>query len=232
MKSASPTPRVARIAWRPSYRIVSSRFPPVGVFDAIAEPADIDAICELEGLTNPRLRLELGQIALVPEGRRISGPGTTPIMATFAHPNPEGTRFADGSQGVYYAARSRDTAVAETVHHRQLFLARTAEPPTTLEMRCYLANIGGRFHDLRGGWPAMHDPDSYAASQALGRRLRDAGSNGVVYDSVRRRGGQCVAVFYPDLVAPVVQGPHLFYSWNGERITHAIVADEVLQFDA
>ncbi len=46
----------------------------------------------------------------------------------------------------------------------------------------------------------------------------DAGSNGIVYDSARHDGGECVAVFYPDLVAPCVQAEHLIYRWNGVRI--------------
>ena len=48
------------------------------------------------------------------------------------------------------------------------------------------------------------------------------------YDSVRRRGGQAVAVFYPDLVSPAVQGPHLHYHWDGERISHYSVVKEIV----
>ncbi|MBN8728329.1 MAG: RES family NAD+ phosphorylase [Xanthomonadales bacterium] len=221
-------PRLTAIRWTPSWRIVASRFPPVGIFDAIANPADLPALFELEGLTNPRLRQEAGDIDLVPAERRIAGPGTTPIMAAFTHLNPEGSRFSDGSWGVYYAAKERATAIAETVHHREAFLARTGEPPTQLEMRCYLADVRGRFHDVRRGWPEIHAADSYTASQALARVLREADSNGIVYDSVRRRGGQCVAVFRPDRVAPATQGAPLFYRWNGHRISHVIVAGEIM----
>src|SRR5690606_22607554 len=107
--SASALPRRTRIHWQPSWRIVPSRFPPVGLFDRIASPDDLDALFELEGMTNPRLRQELGELSLVPAERRISGPGTTPIMAAFTHPSPDGSRFSDGSWGVYYAARERET---------------------------------------------------------------------------------------------------------------------------
>lgn len=220
------------VSWRPSYRIISSRFPPVGLFDRIAAPDDLESVFELEALTNPRLRQEWGELSLVPPGRRISGPGTTPIMAAFTHANPDGSRFSDGSHGVYYAARERDTAIAETIHHRQLFLRATAEPACVLQMRCYLAGVAGNLHDIRGGWPELHDPDSYAASQAAARQLRRDGSNGLVYDSARRRGGQCVAVFYPDLLAPVVQGAHLNYHWDGERISHFTVVEEVGTVDS
>ena len=133
--------RRTRIAWRPSYRIVPSRFPPVGLFDRIASPADLDALFELEGMTNPRLRQEIGDLSMVPPGRRITGPGTTPVMAAFLHANPSGSRFSDGRWGVYYAARERDTAIAETIHHRQAFLRYTREPACVLQMRCYLADV-------------------------------------------------------------------------------------------
>lgn len=224
----SAAPPLARVDWRPAWRIVSSRFPPVGLFDAIADPGDLEAIYAIEGLTNPRLRQELGAISLVAPERRISGPGTTPIMAAFTHPNPEGSRFSPGDWGVYYAARDRETAIRETVHHRDRFLARTREPPCRIGMRCYAGDVVADLHDIRGGWPALHDPDDYTASQRAAVAWRAAGSDGVVYDSVRHPGGQCVAVFHPDVLRPVVQGAHLTYFWNGERITHVSIADQSL----
>lgn len=221
-------PGRTRVSWRPSWRIVPSRFPPVGLFDRIAAPEDLDALFELEGLTNPRLRQELGELSLVPPKRRVSGPGTTPIMAAFTHINPDGSRFSNGNRGVYYAAHERDTAIAETIHHRGNFLRHTREPPCVLQMRCYLADVTGRFHDIRGGWPQLHDPDSYAPSQAAATSWHASGSDGIVYDSVRHSGGQCVAVFYPDLLSPARQGPHLYYHWDGLQITHFTVVDEVV----
>ena len=121
-------PPIKRIRWSHAYRVVPSRFPPVGVYDRIADPADLDAVFAIEALTNPRLRDEAGALNLVPKDRRISGPGSTPVMAAFTHLNPEGSRFSDGSWGVFYAAHSVATAVEETVYHRQQFLAATAEP--------------------------------------------------------------------------------------------------------
>jgi hypothetical protein len=219
-------PPLKRIRWSQAYRIVPSRFPPVGVFDRIAEPGDLDALYAIEAMTNPRLRDEMGELRLVPPERRISGPGTTPVMAAFTHLNPEGSRFSDGSWGVFYAAHSVATAVEETVYHRELFLAATAEPACDIEMRCYRTSIQARLHDLRGGWKAVHDPDNYAAGIALARRLRGEGSDGIVYDSARHQGGECVAVFYPDRVAPCVQAQHLMYRWDGTRIAQVLTVDE------
>lgn len=220
-------PPLRRLRWSAAYRIVPSRFPPVGVFDRIAEPADLEALYAIEALTDPRLRDALGTLASVPKARRISGPGTTPIMAAFTHRNPDGSRFSDGSWGVFYAAHRVATAIAETIHHRERFLRATNEAPTDIEMRCYRCAVDARLHDVRGGWIAVHDPDSYVASQALARTLQAALSNGLVYDSARHAGGECVALFYPDLVSPCSQAQHFIYRWNGERIAAVLEVSKV-----
>lgn len=120
---------ITREAWRPCYRIVPSRFPPVGLFDRVADPADLEAVFQVEGLTNDRLREEVGELQLVLPQDRISGPGATPIMAAFTHLNPLGSRFSDGSFGIYYASKALDTAVHETVYHHEKFCAfRTKSP--------------------------------------------------------------------------------------------------------
>jgi hypothetical protein len=137
------------VAWKPSYRLIASRYPTVGLYDAIADPADLEVVFAIEALTNPRIRNELGQLQLVPPDERLSGAGSTPIMAAFTHLNPEGSRFSDGSYGVYYAAQDLDTAVAEVSHHRALFLARTAEPPIDIDLRLITAALEARLHDLR-----------------------------------------------------------------------------------
>ncbi len=48
--------------------------------------------------------------------------------------------------------------------------------------------------------------------------LREAGSNGIVYDSVRRTAGECAAVFRPPLLSNACQKRHLCYVWNGRQI--------------
>jgi hypothetical protein len=82
-------------------------------------------------------------------------------------------------------------------------------------------------HDIRGGWKAEHDPDNYTASRKLGSKLRSDDSNGIVYDSVRCKGGECVALFHPDLASPCVQGKHLIYRWDGERIAQILEVSAV-----
>jgi hypothetical protein len=113
---------------------VPSRFPPVGLFDRVARPEDLQAVFDLEAMTNDRVRDETGQISLVPAEERISGPGTTPVMAAFTHLNPEGSRFSDGSFGVYYCAQELDTALAEVRYHQARFLRRT--PRARCKCKC------------------------------------------------------------------------------------------------
>ena len=67
------TPPLAHIDWKPCFRIIPSRFPPVGLFDRVTVPEDLEAIIELESMTNPRLRDEIGEIRLVPPEERKGG---------------------------------------------------------------------------------------------------------------------------------------------------------------
>jgi hypothetical protein len=206
----------------PCYRIVASRMPTIHLFERVADPADWDALYALESLTNPRIRDEIGELNLVPRADRVAGINASIVMAPFTHLSPQGTRFTDGRFGAYYAAESIDTAIAETRFHRENFLRATAQPPIELEMRCYVADVACVLHDLRrrrNELPDVYDPSSYVASQALGRELRAAGSNGVAFESVRRDGGECVAVFRPRLVQNVRQGVHLRYAWDGTAIS-------------
>ena len=164
----------------------------------------------------------MGEIELVPREDRVFGPGTSVVMAAFTHLNPDGSRFADSTFGAFYAAASLDTSIAETRYHREVFLRATRERPLELDMRTYLCDVNATFHDIRGQRDLMsdiYDPDSYVASQKLARILKRAGSNGVVYDSVRHAGGQCLAVYRPRLVQNCRQGSHLRYVWDGTRIS-------------
>ena len=213
---------VSSIFWHPCYRIVPSHFPPISLFEDVADPADLDAVYAIEAMTNDRLREEAGELRLVPPQDRVSGPGTTAIMAAFTHLNPEGDRFTDGSYGVFYASHSVETAVAETTHTRARFLAATEEPAQELDMRVYAIDLTADLHDIRGlrdEHPALYDPMHYAASQLFAVRLRDTGSDGIVYQSVCHDGGECVAVFRPRLLSNCRQERHLCYVWDGTAIS-------------
>jgi hypothetical protein len=213
---------VADVAWAPAFRIIRSLFPPIDLFEDIADPRDWALIIAAEMKTNPRLAESIGNLDLVPPQHRVSGPGATFLMAPFTHVSPDRpSRFSDGTVGVLYAGDRFEVALAETVHHHERFMSRTQEGPGwTSQFRELLLDVGATLHDLRGevaGSPLL-DGDDYSAPQALGAALRAAGSQGVVYPSVRCPGGECVGLFFPDLASNVHQGRHLDYHWNGSRV--------------
>jgi hypothetical protein len=220
-------PPEREVDWDRTFRMIPSRYPPIDLFERIADPADWETLAAIESLTNDRLRDEIGDISAVPPEERIGGPGASAIMAAFTHTGFP-SRFTDGSYGVYYACDSFEGALCEVAYHQERFLRRTNEESTRLEMRVFIGSAHHRFHDVRGGWPRVHDKQDYGPGQALGRAVRAARGNGIVYDSVRLRGAANLAVFRPKAVASrtrrphVVQGPHLVLSWNGSRIDRYI----------
>jgi len=214
---------VAPVAWPAAVRIIRSAFPPIDLFEDIADPADWPLLIQAEMKTNPRLMETIGNLDLVPPARRVSGAGASWLMAPFTHISRDRpSRFSDGSYGVLYVAESFETALFETIHHHGRFMARTREAPGwTSQFRELVLSVDAALHDLRGeqaGVSALLRSDDYAESQVLGARLRAAESEGVVYPSVRRPGGECGGLFWPDLAGNPVQGRHLDYYWNGERV--------------
>src|SRR5262249_23168098 len=162
--------------------------------------------------TNDRISAELGVFGRIPSAEWVIGrPMANVIMAAFCHPDPHGARFNAADLGAWYAARSLRTAHAEVIHHRTIELEEIGVRDARVQMREYLADIDTAFHDIRGDDPAfapLYDPDSYIASQAFAQPLRAGGSNGVLYRSVRHRGGECVVCFRPLVFRNVRPAPH------------------------
>ena len=215
----------SNVDWTQAWRIIASRFPPIHLFERVSpNPAVWDALIELEEITNPRVRDQVGQVRLVPPERRVSGVNASWVMASFTHVNPKGSRFSDGTYGVYYAADSLETAIAETIHHFTAFARDANDPARREDMRVLVGSISNSFHDVGTLLPVEHrtavlDPSDYHAGQALARSLREQHSHGLVYPSVRCRHGQCVAAFWPDVVGIPRQERHLQYEWNGQTVT-------------
>lgn len=214
---------ISGVAWEGAVRIIRSIHPPIDLFEDIADPADWPLLISAEQKTNPRLMETIGNLDLVPPERRVGGNGASYLMAPFTHVSTDRpNRFSDGSFGVLYAGNRFEVALLETMYHHGRFMARTDEAPGwTSQFREIVLDIGGDLHDLRGfvrGCANVLDPDDYSASRALGARLRGSGSDGLVYPSVRCEEGECVGIFYPDIAANPVQGRHLDYHWDGDRV--------------
>ncbi|MCO4317584.1 RES family NAD+ phosphorylase [Phyllobacterium sp. 21LDTY02-6] len=214
------------VRWPGTYRIIRSIYPPVDLFEDIADPRDWEALVAVEAKTNPRLRFEVGDLGKVPANRRVSGTGASLVMAPFVHcSTARPGRFSDGSYGIYYAGESEEVAVAETIHHHQKFMRSTDQPPGwTSDFRVLVGSIDRALDDVNAV-PGVLDPHDYAASHIEGRELRAAGSDGLLWNSVRMRGGRCIGIFWPDVIPIPVQGRHYCYHWNGTRV------DFVRQYD-
>ncbi|MDC9719635.1 MAG: RES family NAD+ phosphorylase [Gammaproteobacteria bacterium] len=207
------------------HRLVASHYPPIALFETVADPADLEIAYAIEAMTNDRLKDDVGDLSLIPTQDRIVGQGATPVMAAFTHIGMA-SRFTAGHYGVYYGSFDVATAVSETVYHREQFLGATQEPDTELTMRQYINEVALTLHDVREH-NELHDPNSYVVSQAFAKTLRDKGSNGLVYRSVRHEGGECVAAFRPRSLTPVIQGQHFRYVWSGyhQKITQVLSVD-------
>lgn len=216
-------PRRRRVEWARATRIIAYRYPPVDLFERVSPDRAVwEALIAAEQLVNPRMRNDVGEIRLVPAAQRVSGPGASYVMAAFTHRNPKGSRFSAGSYGVYYAARELRTAIRETAYHFGRFASDSRDAPRYEDMRVLVGRIDNRFADVASLPPERRAKilaaDSYADSQPFGAALRAAGSNGLVYPSVRDPDGQCVAALRPNAVGLPVQGKHLKYHWDGTRV--------------
>jgi len=215
------TPPTRKLRLNGAGRLVPSLYPSRGILDAVAPPADLPVILELETWSNDRISSELGAIHRIPMEEWVAGrPMAGVVMAAFCHPRPTGGRFNSSERGSWFAANSLDAVHAEAVYHRTLELAEIGVFETRMQMRLYLADFHAAFHDVRANVPEnvpYHDPSNYAVSQALARRLLAYGSNGVIYRSGRHRGSQCLACFRPALVANVRIAAHFEYRWPGTR---------------
>jgi hypothetical protein len=112
-----PTPLLILPEWK-AHRIIPSHYPPIDLFERIYDtPEELAIAFEIESMTNDRLLDEAGDVQLVAPEDRLVGPGSSPVMAAFTHLG-FGSRFTNGDFGVYYAADSRETAIAETIYHK------------------------------------------------------------------------------------------------------------------
>lgn len=216
MKPA-PTALVRR---HDTHRLIPSKYREDGasvLADLTDDDDDLAALFELDHASNERLLAEHDRAIGIGTGELVFGvPYYRTINAAFCHPHPEGARFSSPERGAWYAAFERATAQAEVVFHRSLWLAEIARFEDEVTYDDYLADVSAELHDL-------HEPrfanvlsaTSYVASQKLAAELLATGSLGVVYPSVRHRGGTCLALFRPMLVQHVRRDKTLRFTWSG-----------------
>ncbi len=213
---------ISHVEWQKGVRIVRSIYPPIDLFEDIAEPEDWPLLISAEQKTNPRVMETIGNIDLVPANRRVGGAGASYLMAPFTHTSPDRpSRFSDGHLGVLYIAADFETAVHETAHHHAKFMSLTDQTPGwTSQFRELVLSVDADLHDIRAAkldTKDLLDANDYAAAQRFAHQLRQTGAQGIVYPSVRGD-GDCVGLFYPDKAHDPTQRRHMNYHWNGERV--------------
>lgn len=222
-------PETKRVRGR-LHRIISTCYPPIDFFERHVPPALMGALWALEADTNPRLLQETGDLNLVREEDRVSGAGASIIMASFTYIG-HASRFSSGTYGVYYASRKLETAIRETVHHREIIYQDATLPAENFSMRVWNNEIAKPLLDVRESeFDVLHDddarPENHSAAHAFGVMAKDSDAWGIIYRSVRHDGGECVAALRPPAITPPTQGAHLVYVWDGSKITEVFERSE------
>lgn len=186
-------------------------------------------IFELDNATNARLEAEENLRPGITQRELVFNiPNYRIINAAFTHANPLGARFSTPDRGAWYAGFELATSKAEIIFHKSVEFAEINwREREVLQYDEYLADFTGSFHDLRpesqpeekrNQYADCLDPDSYITSQKLAVQLLDRGSLGVIYPSVRRAGGICIACFRPSVVANVRKGNRFRLTWTPNRV--------------
>jgi hypothetical protein len=219
-------PKQTRIDWENTHRLIPYRFSDRHrpVLDNLAQGDDdfLSDLTELEGATNDRLLGESGRLPGISAIELVSGFRFAHIVnATFTHANSSSGRFHVAGRGAWYAGREFSTAKTEVSFHRARELQEVAwEEEEVSPYLDYLADFHHEFHDLRANshFANCLDAGSYAASQTLAINLLTNGSAGVVFPSVRRKAGNCIACFRPPLVLNVREGPMVTFTFANAHL--------------
>ncbi|HUK26513.1 MAG TPA: RES family NAD+ phosphorylase [Terriglobales bacterium] len=190
---------------------------------------DLDRLLELEGATNDRLLGEAGLLPGISVHELVFGLSYAHIVnAAFTHAHPMGSRFNLADRGAWYAGFALDTSQAEVAFHKALELKEINwQDEEVVSYADYLADFRADFHDIRGAseFAKCLDPGSYQNSQSLARELLKKGSPGIVYPSVRHKGGSCLACFRPALVINVRRGPTVTLTFKDAMLARATVEE-------
>lgn len=213
-----------------SYRLVNSKFPPITLFDDVASADDFNALYELQALTNPRIKNEIGDLSLLNSSEiPFNAEGTNYVTAPFTHVNPDGSRFSDGSFGMLYLADTVETALAETLYHQEKYFQNIVGLHyDTIDMRCLevkfdasvviATELDETILDVNTN--DIYIPDDYTVARIFGSKLKAKNAQGLEYNSVRNDGATCWGLFTPKFVKSAIQTQHFEFVYNGTKIAN------------
>jgi hypothetical protein len=214
---------VATLAEPRTVRLVSTARLRPPVLAPLADTAEeLAELAEIEAATSSRMQAEATGLSGLSANELVYDvPHAHFINASFAYAKPrEPNRFNGETRGAWYAALSVETCLAEIAFHMTDFLARTGRFEAIAEYAEMFCSVSGEFLDLRPmpAHPALSADKTrgYPEGNRLAVEARRAGLNGIVYPSVRHRGGTCFAILRPAAVQSVRQGDVWRLTWKGK----------------
>lgn len=204
-------------------RLVTTARLRAAVLTPLVDDADeLDLLAEIEGATSNRLIAEDRGIAGLAANELVYDvPHAHFINASFAYAKPQQpNRFNGADRGAWYAALDIATCLDEVGYHLAKVLADAGDYNATVEYIEMFCSLAGEFLDLRQvpDHPSL-GPDearAYPVGNALAEGARAAGLNGIIYPSVRHRGGTCIVALRPAAVQSVRQGAVYRMIWRGD----------------
>jgi RES domain-containing protein len=215
---------IKRIALERTIRLVATAALRDPVLPKLVSHEMIDDLAEIEGATSGRLLAERHGTAKIKAQEFVAIPAHAKfINAAFAYWRPrELNRFNGPGRGAWYAALDVQTSLEEVAYHMVRELERANDFNAVVEYVEMFASFAGEFLDLRTAKPTplCLNPDpsvGYPEGNRLAELVRAAGHNGIVYPSVRHRGGTCIVALSPHAVQSVAQGRIWRLKWAGQR---------------
>ncbi len=192
-----------------THRLIPAKYGAASVLQSLPLPAEVLAdLSELDAATNQRKIIEKGGTSVIGLGELLIGvPESHVVNAAFTHPGPFGGRFHGPQRGAWYAGFEIETSIAEVAFHkRRLLEDGRIQGRHAFDYLDFLADFSGGFHrlDLLEEESCLQPdpiPQCYGSSQVLANGLLFQGALGIVYPSVRRPSGTCIACFRPALVS-------------------------------
>jgi hypothetical protein len=211
------------VQWKgETFRLIPSRFPPVSVYEGLVANDRLNALVDIENLTNPRLQSQARIANLENKDPKTSARLQNWNLAPFAYGHPDGSTFFDADRPCLEVAADRQTALAISVAKRQRFLACTSEGPIGLDMRMFKTPLSGRFVDLR----CLDAEEARDRGRELGKSIGDD-VDGVLFHPIERPSATAISVLNGSTLEQTLQAAHYRYQWNGERISLLYAFDDI-----
>lgn len=212
------------------YRIIHSKYPTVNLFtsdndhnyscgfvESLTSGRTLLTAYEDSSMTSATTPLITEQDAYVDKGDLRYGDGWGAVMASFAYPRLG--RYSTDKQGAYYCADSLHTGLREWAHHTRKYWVDTMHFTNEVSavVRCYTGHFQEALVDATGRPELM--TETYEANHRLLAGALMSNQYGILYNSMRSKGGLCAAILRPPATTKVLQAGHYAILFDGDQFT-------------